>query len=104
MDRRLIQIQKHGDGSRIPLNEAFSVFSYSSEDSHSPKFRKTSSYLMLVSNHLSRDLNSMSITCIFRYDSSKFTVNCGVNAFNQIESEIIGTKGRIEIPDTFSGA
>lgn len=31
------------------------------------------------------------------------TVNCGFNAFNQMGSEIIGTKGRIEIPDTFLG-
>jgi xylose dehydrogenase (NAD/NADP) len=31
------------------------------------------------------------------------SVNSGFNAFNQMNSEIVGTKGRIEIPDTFLG-
>lgn len=31
------------------------------------------------------------------------SINSGFNAFNQMNSEIIGTKGRIDIPDTFSG-
>lgn len=32
------------------------------------------------------------------------SINSGFNAFNQMNSEIVGTKGRIEIPDTFLGA
>ncbi|MCZ8522064.1 MULTISPECIES: Gfo/Idh/MocA family protein [Paenibacillus] len=31
------------------------------------------------------------------------TINSGFNAFGQMNSEIVGTKGRIEIPDTFLG-
>jgi xylose dehydrogenase (NAD/NADP) len=30
-------------------------------------------------------------------------INSGFNAFNQMNSEIVGTKGRIDIPDTFLG-
>jgi D-xylose 1-dehydrogenase (NADP+, D-xylono-1,5-lactone-forming) len=29
------------------------------------------------------------------------TINCGFNAFQRVHSEIIGTKGLLEIPDTF---
>ncbi|WP_426450295.1 Gfo/Idh/MocA family protein [Paenibacillus sp. S-38] len=31
------------------------------------------------------------------------SINSGFNAFGQMNSEIVGTKGRIEIPDTFLG-
>ncbi len=31
------------------------------------------------------------------------TINSGFNAFREIRSEVIGTKGRLEIPDTFMG-
>lgn len=31
------------------------------------------------------------------------SISSGFNAFNQMNSEIIGTKGRIEVPDTFLG-
>lgn len=31
------------------------------------------------------------------------TINSGFNAFNQMNSEIVGSKGRIDIPDTFLG-
>ncbi|WP_028552723.1 Gfo/Idh/MocA family protein [Paenibacillus sp. UNC451MF] len=31
------------------------------------------------------------------------SISCGFNAFNQMNSEIVGTKGRIEVPDTFLG-
>ncbi|GAA4848152.1 Gfo/Idh/MocA family oxidoreductase [Paenibacillus vulneris] len=32
------------------------------------------------------------------------SISSGFNAFNQMNSEIIGTKGRIEVPDTFLGS
>ncbi|MEI7027776.1 Gfo/Idh/MocA family protein [Paenibacillus sp. y28] len=32
------------------------------------------------------------------------SINSGFNAFAQMNSEIIGTKGRIEVPDTFQGS
>lgn len=31
------------------------------------------------------------------------SINCGFNAYNQMNSEIVGTRGRIDIPDTFAG-
>ncbi|WP_240762889.1 Gfo/Idh/MocA family protein [Paenibacillus thalictri] len=31
------------------------------------------------------------------------TIHSGFNAFNQMNTEIVGTKGRMEIPDTFLG-
>ncbi|WP_404331931.1 Gfo/Idh/MocA family protein [Mesobacillus maritimus] len=41
---------------------------------------------------------------LMKYESGMIaSVHCGFNAFKATHSEIIGTKGRIEIPDTFGG-
>lgn len=43
-------------------------------------------------------------SAVLRYsDGVIATINSGFNAFREIRSEIIGTKGRLEIPDTFMG-
>ena len=43
-------------------------------------------------------------TAVLKYDNNIVaTINCGFNAFSRIFSEIIGTKGLLEIPDTFLG-
>jgi D-xylose 1-dehydrogenase (NADP+, D-xylono-1,5-lactone-forming) len=44
-------------------------------------------------------------SAVMKYaDGTIATINCGFNAFNQMNSEIVGTKGRMEIPDTFTGS
>lgn len=43
-------------------------------------------------------------TAVLKYDNNIIaTINCGFNAFSRVFSEIIGTKGLLEIPDTFLG-
>ncbi|HJV46648.1 MAG TPA: Gfo/Idh/MocA family oxidoreductase [Bacillota bacterium] len=43
-------------------------------------------------------------SAVLKYPSGIMaSINCGFNAFNQMSSEIVGTKGRIEISDTFLG-
>ena len=43
-------------------------------------------------------------SAVLRYaDGVVATINSGFNAFPEMRSEVIGTKGRIEIPDTFLG-
>lgn len=43
-------------------------------------------------------------SAVLRYsDGVIATINSGFNAFREMRSEIIGTKGRLEIPDTFMG-
>lgn len=43
-------------------------------------------------------------TGVLKYEDGLIaTVNSGFNAFKETRSEIIGTKGRIDIPDTFAG-
>lgn len=44
------------------------------------------------------------LSAILKYENDIIaTINCGFNAFFRTYSEIIGTKGVLEIPDTFSG-
>lgn len=41
---------------------------------------------------------------VLKYDNGIIaTINCGFNAFLRVYSEIVGTKGVLEIPDTFFG-
>jgi predicted dehydrogenase len=43
-------------------------------------------------------------SAVFKYENGIIAnVNCGFNAFLRIYSEIIGTKGVLEVPDTFYG-
>ncbi len=43
-------------------------------------------------------------SAVLRYsDGAIATINSGFNAFGEMRSEVIGTKGRLEIPDTFMG-
>jgi len=43
-------------------------------------------------------------SAVLRYKSGIIaTINSGFNAFSRIHSEIVGTKGALEIPDTFLG-
>ncbi|WP_438444376.1 Gfo/Idh/MocA family protein [Gorillibacterium sp. sgz5001074] len=47
----------------------------------------------------------VSFSGVLKYDDGVIaTVSCGFNAFREIRSEIVGTLGRIEIPETFAGA
>lgn len=46
----------------------------------------------------------MMFSAILKYPNGVLaSINSGFNAFNQMNAEIIGTAGRIEIPDTFAG-
>lgn len=50
--------------------------------------------------------NGVDIMCsaVLKYDDGVIaTINSGFNAFRRIDSEIIGTDGVLEIPDTFLG-
>ena len=43
-------------------------------------------------------------SAVLRYsDGVIATINSGFNSFREMRSEVIGTKGRLEIPDTFMG-
>jgi xylose dehydrogenase (NAD/NADP) len=45
------------------------------------------------------------MSAVLRYPSGIVaTINSGFNAFSQMNSEIVGTKGRIEVTDTFAGS
>ena len=44
------------------------------------------------------------LSAVLNYESGIIaTINCGFNAFGRLFTEIIGTKGVIEVPDTFFG-
>jgi predicted dehydrogenase len=44
------------------------------------------------------------LSSILQYQNGTIAnLNCGFNAYDRVFSEIIGTKGILEIPDTFSG-
>ncbi|WP_134702293.1 Gfo/Idh/MocA family protein [Ammoniphilus sp. YIM 78166] len=46
----------------------------------------------------------MMFSAVLKYPSGLLaTIHSGFNAFNQMNSEIVGTKGRIEVTDTFLG-
>lgn len=46
----------------------------------------------------------MMFSAVLKYPGGLLaTIHCGFNAFNQMNSEIVGTKGRIEVTDTFLG-
>lgn len=47
----------------------------------------------------------VSFSGVLKYEDGLIaTVSCGFNAFRDIRTEIVGTKGRLEIPETFTGA
>lgn len=46
----------------------------------------------------------MRFSAVLKYPNGVLAaINSGFDAFNQMNSEIIGTKGRIEVPNTFAG-
>ncbi|GAB2697584.1 Gfo/Idh/MocA family protein [Paenibacillus thermoaerophilus] len=57
-----------------------------------------------VVQHVDENGVDVLLSAALRYPSGIVaSINCGFNAFNQMNSEIVGTRGLIEIPDTFAG-
>jgi D-xylose 1-dehydrogenase (NADP+, D-xylono-1,5-lactone-forming) len=58
-----------------------------------------------VSESLLENGVDVSFSGVLKYEDGLIaTVSCGFNAFRDIRTEIVGTLGRIDIPETFSGA
>jgi predicted dehydrogenase len=58
--------------------------------------------ISVSAEYIYQDGVDVMFTGVLKYDNGIIaTINSGFNAFNRMYSEIIGTKGLIEIPDTF---
>lgn len=58
----------------------------------------------VVTKYIKQDSVDVMFSAVLKYaDGVLATINCGFNAFDQMHSEIVGTKGRLEIPETFLG-